>query len=87
VACSPLSGGSELSGQYSTTAIAAIRQYIPLMHFLEGYERSTIVPICPSAFAAFVESDNYFALRCARQKSAAIVGCDSLSGIVALAAN
>jgi hypothetical protein len=32
------------------------------MHLLKGYERSTIVPICPSAFATFVESDNYFAL-------------------------
>jgi hypothetical protein len=56
--------------QYSTDA----------MHPLEGHERSTIVPVRPGAFAAFVESDNYFALRSARQESAAIVGRDCLRG-------
>src|SRR5690242_14388632 len=57
------------------------------MHFPERHERSTVVHFCPGVFTALMEGHDDFALRSARQESAAVVGRDCFGGIVALAAN
>ena len=79
--------GQPVYGRLLVNAAGLQADGVPAMHFPERHERSTVVHFCPGVFTALMEGHDDFALRSARQESAAVVGRDCFGGIVALAAN